>query len=94
MKATLPKTVPPAMKKNMKGKKKANKGEVDQLKPKGKAKKEDEDEEDEEADRAAQEELARQQQELEEQLKAIEEQHRREMLDARNQEEDGNARRP
>ena len=48
MKATLPKTVPPPMKKNMKGKKKANKGEVDQLKPKGKAKKEDEDEEDEE----------------------------------------------
>ena len=45
MKATLPKTVPPAMKKNMKGKKKVNKEEVDQLKPKGKAKREDEDEE-------------------------------------------------
>ena len=32
------------MKKSMKGKKKANKEEVDQLRPKGKAKKEDEDE--------------------------------------------------
>ena len=47
MKATLPKTVPPAMKKNMKGKKKANKEEVDQLRTKSKNKKEEEDEEDE-----------------------------------------------
>ena len=47
MKATLPKTVPPPMKKNMKGKKKATKGEIDQLKPKGKAKREDEDKEEE-----------------------------------------------
>ena len=47
MKATLPKTVPPAMKKNMKGKKKATQGEIDQFKPKGKAKREDEDKEEE-----------------------------------------------
>ena len=45
-KATLPKTLPPAMKKNTKGKKKANKEEVDQLRSKSKNKKEEEDEED------------------------------------------------
>ena len=55
-KAPLPKTVPPAMKKNMKGKKKASKEELDQLQPKSKNKKEEEDEEVEKKDEEDEEE--------------------------------------